>query len=538
MKTLADDFEIWSDPGWYEAFLRGEAVMDSKMGADWWLRLGVAGSPCEDPARAVELKIWYMLRRWFPLKFDRARIYRTLSHLERERGNLLASLAYGMRSLRAVDGDPYGELPQLCALLRENGLDREADAAFAMYGPREQRLRACGELLEANRRRGMRWEPGAFERLDDRRNLECPRVSVVVSLYNAESKLSAFLRDLSQQTVAIRGEMEVVLVDSGSPSGEYGVFLRELDQLSFGVVYARTTNRETIQAAWNRGIGLARGAFLAFLGVDESVTPECYDLLAAELESDASLDWVMGSSVMTEVDAQGMFIRKIGEFDRSGFHADHVCLDHTYLSWVGALYRRDIHERFGYYDASFRGAGDTEFKLRVLPQLRVKGVNAVLGIFLNYPEERATGTPRAELEDLRGLFLHRTRAGTEYAFRNRSGEELLGMFVRAMRYRKSYARTISTDMELGLYALQELEARGELADPKRWVVPMVQMVERLRGLDRLPEVDVMQFREMLREAESAASVLERLHRESGLVSDPMYRILNDNRYEQYNGPVA
>ena len=54
-------------------------------------------------------------------------------------------------------------------------------------------------------------------------------------------------------------------------------------------------------------------------------------------------------------------------YDRRKYQQDLVYLETCYLSWVGALYRRSIHDRFGYYDGSFRGAGDTEFKSRILP---------------------------------------------------------------------------------------------------------------------------------------------------------------------------
>ena len=69
------------------------------------------------------------------------------------------------------------------------------------------------------------------------------------------------MRNIAIQSLAARGQVEVVLVDSGSPTAEYRVFKDLMHELSLPVVYARSRNRETIQAAWNRGIKLARAPY-------------------------------------------------------------------------------------------------------------------------------------------------------------------------------------------------------------------------------------------------------------------------------------
>ena len=65
------------------------------------------------------------------------------------------------------------------------------------------------------------------------------------------------------------------------------------------VVYARSHARETIQAAWNRGIGLARAPYLVFLGADETLYPETLEVLARELDENPDVDWVMSNSLVT-----------------------------------------------------------------------------------------------------------------------------------------------------------------------------------------------------------------------------------------------
>src|SRR5262249_43507649 len=143
-------------------------------------------------------------------------------------------------------------------------------------------------------------------------------------------------------------------------------------------LYVRTAQRETIQTAWNRGIALSRAPYLTFLGADETIVPDALATLAAELDADPALDSVQGNSLITEVDKYGAFVRDVMMYDRTGYTQDHVYLETCYLSWVGALYRRSIHDRFGWYDGTFGAAGDTEFKNRVLPFLKTKCVPQLL----------------------------------------------------------------------------------------------------------------------------------------------------------------
>ncbi len=268
---------------------------------------------------------------------------------------------------------------------------------------------------------------------------------------------------LNQQSLARRGELEVILVDSNSPADERGAFAAFAADNSLPIVYARSHERETIQAAWNRGIQLSRAPYLAFLGADEGLHPDALRRLAAVLDADPGVDWAMADSLVTSVDRDGVFDADVMPYDRRGYRQDLVYLETCYLSWVGGLYRRSIHDRFGWYDESFRAAGDTEFKNRIMPHIRSVRVPGMLGVFNNYPEERTTQSPRAEIEDLRSWYLWRTTAGMHYAFANRPAEDAARLFVDALSYRKSFCGHVSTDFDLAAAVAEHLAGRPDAA---------------------------------------------------------------------------
>jgi glycosyltransferase involved in cell wall biosynthesis len=490
----------------------------------------------ENTDAEVEYKIKSFSRLGNRFQINRVATWKELARLERLSENDLVATTYELRIMRSQGKDIFNKLPSIIKSLNERGFEQEATVAEAMYGSKseEQSREACKAILDEalERNRINHQDDGNYEIFDDRRIRSDYKISVIVSLYNAASKLPQFLTALKLQTLMQKGLVEVILVDSGSPTDEYRVFQELVDSLAMPIIYVRSAKRETIQSAWNRGISLSRSPYLTFLGVDETILPTCLEILSAELDGDPDLDWIQANSLVTSVDEHGTIVSDVMVYDRTDYQQDLVYLETCYLSWVGSLYRHSIHERFGYYDPSFTAAGDTEFKGRVLPFIKTKAIPRTLGLFWNYPEERTTQHPRAEIEDLRAWYLHRTVGGIEYAFKNREISEAEQLFYLALGYRKSYVQHSSTDIEYAYNMAKFLQTRN--LDPL--VADLFQGVNKLmneyRLLDCLPSSH---------KAYNALQVIvnvgniEREHRQiASSIVKSAYKVFNDNRYEQHS----
>ncbi|MGD2179757.1 glycosyltransferase [Lusitaniella coriacea] len=481
--------------------------------------------------------IFSRLNRRFGTSFriDRARVWKEIARLERMRGNDLVAATYLVRGMRDRGDDRFNDLPWIVQTLNHHGFHQEAQTAQALYGDPQEREQRCTELLDKALLNNLYNQPWEYEFIDDRRDAEEYRVSIIVSLYNAASKLPLFLKALRQQTLIQKGAVEIILIDSGSPGDEYAVFKQLMTEMTLPIVYARSRQRETIQSAWNRGIAMARSRYLSFLGADETILPDCLEVLADELDKDPELDWVLGDSLVTSVDPHGTWVSDIMTYDRAGYSSNLVYLETCYLSWVGALYRRSIHDRFGYYNATFRAAGDTEFKNRVLPFIKTKHIPRTLGLFWNYPEERTTQHPRAELEDLRAWYLHRSIAGVQYAFQNRLPEEAEALFFQCLRYRKSYCQHWSTDIEYANNIACYLQKVAPTSSVSQFHPGVQQLLNTYRSLDYLPHLSTLEVIKTVIRAKQIAANLEKEHRQlDPQKADPIYRVFNDNRYEQHS----
>jgi len=206
-------------------------------------------------------------------------------------------------------------------------------------------------------------------------------VTAIVSTYKSQRFIRGCLDDLVQQTIFPR--TEVIVVDSASPENEAAV-VSEFQQRHPNIKYLRTAQRETLYAAWNRGVALARGRYLTNSNTDDRHAPEAFEKLAHWLDAHPDSSVVYASTAITD-DAnstlaaaaiKGSF--KARPFDRKRLFRD--CLPGPQPMW-----RRDLHERFGLFDEGFTTAGDYEFWLRISDKVKFGCVTECLGLFFDSP---------------------------------------------------------------------------------------------------------------------------------------------------------
>lgn len=472
-------------------------------------------------------------------RIDRVRIWREIARLEKMRGNDVIAATYQLRSMRLLGYDRFGELPLVTRILDAKGFNLEAKATEAMFKDIQKQQENCTNFLQEMYQKNLDYQPQEYEFIDERRANSSYQVSIIVSLYNAASKLPLFLQLLTYQTMIQKQQVEVILIDSGSPDQEYKVFQELASRLNIPFVYARSKNRETIQSAWNRGILLTRSPYITFLGVDETILPECLEVLATELDKNPEVDWVISHSLVTNVDMQGNRVNDIMVYNRREYEQNLVYLETCYLSLVGGLYRRNIHDRFGYYDPTYRGAGDTEFKNRVLPHIKTKMVDRVLGLFLNYPDERTTQSPLGEIEDMRAWYLHRTLAGIKYAFDNKNPEEAEKMLYHALAYRKSYCQHTSSDLEYAYNLIQFLEDKKSQSSLLKFADSIKDLLSAYRNLDWIENPSYLSPVKLLWQIKQLGKEITDKHlqiaQKLGKTDfKPNYDIFHDNRHEQHS----
>jgi len=185
-------------------------------------------------------------------------------------------------------------------------------------------------------------------------SVAAPMISILMATWNCSPLLAAFFRSLEEQSP---GDWELLILDNCSSDG-----LPELVR-QYQVAHPDHSIRFSSQAdegiydAWNRGIQLARGAYLCFIGADDTfVGSESLQQLLDLTSSSAELITCRNSYYSSD----GRFLRDWG----SSWHWRRM-RESMNIAHPGMLVRRDLFERFGLFDPVFKICGDYEWFLRL-----------------------------------------------------------------------------------------------------------------------------------------------------------------------------
>ena len=209
-------------------------------------------------------------------------------------------------------------------------------------------------------------------------------VSAIVSAYNSERFMVGRLQNLIAQSLYLRNQLEIIVIDSGSQQNE-GQIVKEFMKRPHHIVYLRTSARESVYGAWNRGIQLARGKYIINANADDRFAETALEKMAEELEANDEVAVVYGDWLQTETEND--------RFDSDSPKAlisypefNPLFLFHGQITSHAALIRKAVFEKIGLFNADFKVYGDREFMLRLaMNGLRAKKIPRVVGLYLKNP---------------------------------------------------------------------------------------------------------------------------------------------------------
>lgn len=219
------------------------------------------------------------------------------------------------------------------------------------------------------------------------------KVSAIVSAYNAQQFIRGRIDDLMNQTLYKSGELEIIVVNSHSTDMTGAILEREYLP---HITLIQTPFRESMYAAWNRAIQLAKGEYIVPANVDDRLRPDAYEVMAKfldhhPLDPHPKYDMVCPDSYITaqpnatwdnfEVSNEAPYTTGRLDFNSSPYSwLEHCKIGNT------PMWRKSLHEQYGYFDQSYLIAGDYEWALR----LKAHGVwigvwVEIVGLFYFHP---------------------------------------------------------------------------------------------------------------------------------------------------------
>jgi glycosyltransferase involved in cell wall biosynthesis len=186
-----------------------------------------------------------------------------------------------------------------------------------------------------------------------------PLLSILVATWNCEPLLARFLPSLAAQRWA---DWELLLLDNASSDGSAALVAAHARRYPSQRIQWISQPDRGIYDAWNHGVAIAQGRYLSFIGADDAfVDAGSLGRIAALASTEADL-----------VTARNAYFAPDGRFLRHwgfGWHWRRMRQSMT-IAHPGLLVRRELFDRFGPYDPSYRICGDYDWFLRLPPELR------------------------------------------------------------------------------------------------------------------------------------------------------------------------
>lgn len=210
-----------------------------------------------------------------------------------------------------------------------------------------------------------------------------PTISIVIACFNERATLAATLDSLLAQSYL---DVEIIVVDGASRDGTVKLIQSYNDRISKWISEPDTG----IYDAWNKGVQLAKGEWIGFLGAGDFYLPTALQIYADYIGAHPGLDFVSGYVEL--FDELGK-TRVIGEpWEWSQFRR-FMCVAH-----IGSLHARELFANHGHYETAYLICGDYELLLRAGAGLRAGFVNRVLA---RMKSGGISGTNRRVLEETR-----------------------------------------------------------------------------------------------------------------------------------------
>lgn len=191
-----------------------------------------------------------------------------------------------------------------------------------------------------------------------------PLVSVVMPVYNGEKYLAEAVESILNQTFR---DFEFIIIDDGSTDGTAQI----LEQYGRGDSRIRICHQENagVVAACNRGIGLARGKYIARMDADDIALRHRFQAQVGFLESNP--DVALVGSAISFIDAEGRGHGQIMRYPTSDSAIRRILYYGNCFAHPSIMMRRQAVSAVGGYRECCSPAEDYDLWLRLAERFKV-----------------------------------------------------------------------------------------------------------------------------------------------------------------------
>ena len=194
---------------------------------------------------------------------------------------------------------------------------------------------------------------------------EIPKISLITSVYNASEYIEQLMQDVTEQTI-FKEKCEWIFINA-NPAGndeEEEVILRYKELYPDNIIYKRLDEDPGVYGVWNEAIKMSTGEFITNINCDDRRKTTALEEQAKCLMANSDSSLVYCDSYISR-EANKRFEDVTPGMERYNFALfSKENLLRQNLPHNNPMWRRNLHEKHGYFEEKYRSASDWEFWLR------------------------------------------------------------------------------------------------------------------------------------------------------------------------------
>jgi len=170
-----------------------------------------------------------------------------------------------------------------------------------------------------------------------------PLISIITAVYNGSSTIEETIKSVSAQNYK---NYEYIIIDGGSTDGTLDILKKHNGEIDYWV----SEPDKGVYDAFNKGIDLARGEWLYFLGADDRLFDD--SVLGKFFTKPIDSEFLYGNVFWGE---DGEIVP--GKFFPTKFYHQNICQQ-------AIFYHKKLFERLGKFDLKYRLVADWVFNMK------------------------------------------------------------------------------------------------------------------------------------------------------------------------------
>lgn len=221
-------------------------------------------------------------------------------------------------------------------------------------------------------------------------NYKC---SSFCSFYKGEKFIEGYLKDVLKQTIF--DQIEFIFLDCNSPDNEKDHILPLCKQFE-NIKYYKLDSDPGLYAAWNHAVKLCSSEIIGNWNIDDRKSINSFEILLKSFDRNPDLDIAYGITYVSDIANE--------TYEDNDYTKVYPCLPHSLQNLFNnnsphcmPLWKKRLHEQYGYFDETLESASDGDMWLRCACRgAIIQMVNHPIGLYYHNPNGRSTNPQHLE----------------------------------------------------------------------------------------------------------------------------------------------